>query len=110
MLLAAGVFSHYVAVHVFRLRCRRTYFRLFRGNVDLNGWFTAQQHQQCGTNRDGYLWFATWEGVVRYNGINFQLFDCNQQTGMDDSGTRTLLAMENNGLLVAGREEALPKD
>ncbi|ENM5825571.1 diguanylate cyclase [Vibrio metoecus] len=52
--------------------------------------------------RDGYLWFATWEGVVRYNGINFQLFDRNPQTGMDDSGTRTLLAMENNGLLVAG--------
>ncbi|MCX9559043.1 hypothetical protein IG557_09120 [Vibrio cholerae] len=25
--------------------------------------------------RDGYLWFATWEGVVRYNGINFQVFD-----------------------------------
>ncbi len=35
--------------------------------------------------RDGYLWFATWEGVVRYNGINFQVFDRNPQTGMVDS-------------------------
>ncbi|AOY47098.1 TPA: diguanylate cyclase [Vibrio cholerae] len=52
--------------------------------------------------RDGYLWFATWEGVVRYNGINFQVFDRNPQTGMADSGTRTLLPMDNNGLLVAG--------
>ncbi|EGR4163739.1 hypothetical protein DDO07_01685, partial [Vibrio cholerae] len=33
---------------------------------------------------DGYLWFATWEGVVRYNGINFQVFDRNPQTGMVD--------------------------
>lgn len=52
--------------------------------------------------RDGYLWFATWEGVIRYNGINFQLFDRSPQTGMDDSGTRTLLPMNDNELLIAG--------
>lgn len=52
--------------------------------------------------RDGYLWFATWEGVVRYNGISFELFDRSPQTGMEDSGTRTLLPMNGNGLLVAG--------
>ncbi|OOE48999.1 diguanylate cyclase, partial [Salinivibrio kushneri] len=24
---------------------------------------------------DGYLWFATWEGVARYNGLEFVRFD-----------------------------------
>ncbi|ENO8417140.1 diguanylate cyclase [Vibrio mimicus] len=57
--------------------------------------------------RDGYLWFATWEGVVRYNGLNFQLFDRSPQTGMEDSGTRTLLPMGNNGLLVGGARGSL---
>ncbi|MGL4828158.1 MAG: diguanylate cyclase [Vibrio sp.] len=52
--------------------------------------------------RDGYLWFATWEGVARYNGISFELFARSLQTGMEDSGTRTLLPMNGNGLLVAG--------
>src|SRR5687767_10732287 len=24
---------------------------------------------------DGYLWFATWEGLARYNGLEFRIFD-----------------------------------
>ncbi|WP_432467705.1 two-component regulator propeller domain-containing protein [Agarivorans sp. Z349TD_8] len=51
---------------------------------------------------DGYLWFATWEGVARYDGLHFTLFGRGETTGMKDSGTRTLVADSNNSLWLAG--------
>ncbi|MAD76282.1 MAG: GGDEF domain-containing protein [Rheinheimera sp.] len=51
---------------------------------------------------DGYLWFATWEGVARFNGRRFDIFERNAQTGLPDSGIRTLNVSENGDLFVAG--------
>lgn len=51
---------------------------------------------------DGYLWFATWEGVARYNGSEFRFFERSEQTGIIDSGTRTLVPDSENGLWIAG--------
>ncbi|MDE8602473.1 two-component regulator propeller domain-containing protein [Marinomonas sp. RSW2] len=51
---------------------------------------------------DGYLWFATWEGVARYNGRDFRFFERSAKTGILDSGIRTLISDDNNGLWVAG--------
>ncbi|AWY01239.1 hypothetical protein A8139_15705 [Marinomonas primoryensis] len=51
---------------------------------------------------DGYLWFATWEGVARYNGRDFRFFERSTKTGILDSGTRTLISDDNNGLWIAG--------
>lgn len=56
---------------------------------------------------DGYLWFATWEGVARYDGLNFQLFDRSPQTHMLDSGTRALVSDQNNVLWVGGARGSL---
>lgn len=56
---------------------------------------------------DGYLWFATWEGVARYNGRSFTLFDRNEQTHMQDSGSKTLVADANNQLWVGGARGSL---
>ncbi len=56
---------------------------------------------------DGYLWFATWEGVARYNGLEFKLFDRSLETHMLDSGTRTLVASDNNSLWVGGARGSL---
>lgn len=58
---------------------------------------------------DGYLWFATWEGVVRYNGLEFKLFDRNSQTHMLDSGTRTLVAGADNTLWVGGSRGSISR-
>ncbi|WP_319023948.1 ligand-binding sensor domain-containing protein [Vibrio navarrensis] len=57
--------------------------------------------------QDGYLWFATWEGVARYNGLNFKRFDRNPQTHMLDSGTRSLAADSANRLWVGGARGSL---
>ncbi|HAW92277.1 TPA: GGDEF domain-containing protein, partial [Candidatus Azambacteria bacterium] len=51
---------------------------------------------------DGYLWFATWEGVARFNGRRFDIFDRSAQTGLPDSGIRTLNVAANGDLLAAG--------
>ena len=56
---------------------------------------------------DGYLWFATWEGVARYNGISFTLFSRDAATGIVDAGTRALKASSNNQLWVGGARGGL---
>ncbi|MBD0786622.1 diguanylate cyclase [Vibrio sp. Y2-5] len=57
--------------------------------------------------QDGYLWFATWEGVARYNGLEFKLFDRSPITHMLDSGTRALVSDNNNALWVGGARGSL---
>jgi diguanylate cyclase (GGDEF)-like protein len=39
---------------------------------------------------DGYLWFATWEGVARYNGREFRIFDRGTVPELRDNGVRAL--------------------
>ncbi|ODQ01536.1 hypothetical protein BGK46_02435 [Salinivibrio sp. SS2] len=51
---------------------------------------------------DGYLWFATWEGIARYNGLEFVLFDRGPKTRMQDSGTRALAVGPKNELYAGG--------
>ena len=50
---------------------------------------------------DGYLWFATWEGLVRYNGQSFTLFDRRNIPALRDGALRALY-VDANGRLVAG--------
>ncbi|WP_445397419.1 ligand-binding sensor domain-containing diguanylate cyclase [Zobellella sp. An-6] len=50
---------------------------------------------------EGYLWFATWEGVARYNGREFRVFERGEHTGLPDSGLRSLTP-DGQGVLVAG--------
>lgn len=56
---------------------------------------------------DGYLWFATWEGVARYNGLEFVLFDRGPNTHMQDSGTRALATGPDNQLYAGGARGSL---
>lgn len=51
---------------------------------------------------DGYMWFATWEGVARYNGREFVTFDRSPQTGLPDAGIRALDQSPEVGLAVTG--------
>lgn len=51
---------------------------------------------------DGYLWFATWEGIARFNGRQFKVFDRNETTGLPDSGIFALHAAADNRLLAGG--------
>lgn len=47
---------------------------------------------------DGYLWFATWEGVARYNGREFRLYDRGTVPEMRDNGVRAMRLARDGGL------------
>jgi len=55
---------------------------------------------------DGYLWFATWEGAVRYSGREFTLYDRLKIGVLPDSGLRSLYPL-SGGLLFAGARGGL---
>lgn len=76
-----------------------------------------QLHQQTWTTRqgiphntinaiaqtpDGYLWFATWEGIARFNGHRFRIFERSPATGLPDAGVLSLSLTPNGRLLAAG--------
>jgi diguanylate cyclase (GGDEF)-like protein len=50
---------------------------------------------------DGYLWLATWEGLVRYNGQEFELFGPQNVEAFTDQGIRALSARVAGKLVVA---------
>ena len=47
---------------------------------------------------DGYLWFATWEGLARYNGREFRVFDRGSVPELRDNGIRALRQGRNGSL------------
>lgn len=51
---------------------------------------------------DGYLWLATWEGLTRYNGREFELFGRDQLPPLQDLAMRSLHLDHEGGLWVGG--------
>ena len=49
---------------------------------------------------DGYLWFATWEGLVRYNGLEFHVFDRRNTPELKDNGIRSVHASAGGTIVV----------
>jgi ligand-binding sensor domain-containing protein/signal transduction histidine kinase len=54
---------------------------------------------------DGYLWFTTFDGLVRFDGVKFTVFDKNNTKGIAGNRFSTLHA-EPDGTLFAGTEES----
>jgi len=62
---------------------------------------------------EGYLWFATWEGLVRYNGQDFRIFTPQNVPALQDHGIRHVSVGSNGRLIVAtsrGGVSVLQKD
>lgn len=49
---------------------------------------------------DGYLWLGTWEGLVRYNGLEFHQFDRGNTPALKDNGVRSLRAAANGAVVI----------
>lgn len=56
---------------------------------------------------DGYLWFGTWEGVARFNGREFKIYDRSPLTGLPDVGVRTFYLDRHQTLWIAGSRGGL---
>ncbi len=54
---------------------------------------------------DGYLWFTTFDGLVRFDGTKFTVFDKNNSPGIL-SNRYFLLRAEPDGTLYAGSEDS----
>jgi ligand-binding sensor domain-containing protein len=50
---------------------------------------------------DGYLWLATWEGLVRYNGQDFTLFGPQNVEAFTDQGIRSISTRVPGKLVVS---------
>jgi diguanylate cyclase (GGDEF)-like protein len=76
---------------------------------------------------EGYLWFATWEGLVRYNGQDFRIFTPQTIPALKDHGIRYVSVGAKGKLIVStsrggvsvmekdawrtyGKAEGLPQD
>jgi signal transduction histidine kinase/ligand-binding sensor domain-containing protein len=53
---------------------------------------------------DGYLWLTTFDGLVRYDGAKFTVFDKNNSPGIS-SNRFSMLHIEPDGTLFAGTED-----
>ena len=53
--------------------------------------------------RDGYLWFTTYRGIVRFDGVRFQVFDSSTVPAMKGTNFATFSLFEDHqGALWAG--------
>lgn len=50
--------------------------------------------------RDGYVWFGTWEGLARFNGRSFRVFDRRTTPDLRDDGIRALCEGRDGSLWV----------
>ncbi len=50
---------------------------------------------------EGHLWFATWEGLVRYNGLDFIVYDRGSTPGLLDNGVGALHVDSDGALWIS---------
>ena len=50
--------------------------------------------------RDGYIWIGTYEGLVRFDGVSFALYDANAVDVLHDSSVTSLFESSNGTLWV----------
>ena len=55
--------------------------------------------------RDGYLWFTTADGLVRFDGVRFTIFDQSNSRGLNSNRFTGLYEDKKEGTLWAGTED-----
>src|SRR5215471_85752 len=59
--------------------------------------------------RDGYLWLATFGGLVRYDGMNFKVFTPANTPGLTTSRFLSLYDMGDSGLWISTENQGLTR-
>jgi ligand-binding sensor domain-containing protein/signal transduction histidine kinase/CheY-like chemotaxis protein len=54
--------------------------------------------------REGYLWLATWEGLARFDGANFKVYNRHNTPELSDHGIRALVEDGEGGLWLGTKK------
>jgi signal transduction histidine kinase/ligand-binding sensor domain-containing protein len=57
--------------------------------------------------RDGYLWFATLDGLVRFDGVKFRVFTVGNSEGLNTNRFRLLHEMPDGALWIGTEESGI---
>jgi signal transduction histidine kinase/ligand-binding sensor domain-containing protein len=57
--------------------------------------------------RDGYLWFTTLDGLVRYDGVRFNIFNKNNSPGLTSNRTSCLFEGDDGALWIGTEDGGL---
>jgi diguanylate cyclase (GGDEF)-like protein len=79
-------------------------------NYDVDDGLPQNTVHAIAQTRDGYLWVATWEGVARFNGRTFKIFDPASESELSAGGVRSLLAGEDGGLWLGQSENGVTRE
>lgn len=76
-------------------------------HYDIEGWNTPDGLPHSSINDitqcdNGYLWLATWEGPVRFNGSTFVTYNRKDSAALSNPGSRHLHCSKNDTLWLAG--------
>jgi ligand-binding sensor domain-containing protein len=97
-----------VLVVTFSMACVMALGAGAAANVSIRRWQTEQGLPQNSVtcllqSREGYLWFGTYAGLVRFDGVRFVVFDSDRFSGLAD-GRITALFEDAQGTLWIGHE------
>ena len=79
-------------------------------NYDVDDGLPQNTVHAIAQTRDGYLWAATWDGVARFNGRRFKVFDPSTVPELSAGGVRTLLAAPDGGLWLGQSKDGVVRE